>query len=406
LGSIAMNPGGPGASGYLMPLKITMFNDQSARLNERYDLIGFDPRGVNYSTKTDCRGHWTVSPGVVDEDTARRNYDEQVAANQSCAQADPSFTDQLTTLNAAHDLDRVRTALGERKLNFVGVSWGTWLGVVYRNTFPTKVGRMFLDSVVDPQDGSAVLEEEGATAAERDFSRFAGWMAQHDDTYHLGATRTAVKAAILALVRQYQANPKQFTDLPPLVDGMMIANLAAQPTSTWPTVSEAFAALQGTSGTAAPPALLELYGGGHGGPAPDAPEEMNPTARHVVACNDDPSRLDFATAWTNYQKRLASNPVTGLRNMFPPECVGWPSTTQPIPLRATGGSLVLAGHRHENITPYEWTTRTHSTIGGHLFTVTDDEHGSVLKTPDCAAKLVSYFNTGRIDHGCTGVPTP
>jgi hypothetical protein len=89
-----------------------------------------------------------------------------------------------------------------------------------------------------------------------------------------------------------------------------------------------------------------------------------------------------------------------------PECVGWSLSAQVAPLRSTGGSLVLSGHRYENITPYEWTTRMHATTGGTLFTVEDDEHGSVLKNPGCAAKLVSYFDTGRLDHGCDGVPTP
>jgi hypothetical protein len=103
---------------------------------------------------------------------------------------------------------------------------------------------------------------------------------------------------------------------------------------------------------------------------------------------------------------MAQNQVTGLRNMFPTECVGWPLPAQASPLRSTGGSLVLAGHRYENLTPYEWATRMQKKVGGTLFTVADDEHGSVLKNPDCAAELVTYFNTGRVDQGCDGVPTP
>jgi pimeloyl-ACP methyl ester carboxylesterase len=411
LGSIAMNPGGPGASGYLMPIKVIMFNKESARLNQRYDLIGFDPRGVGYSTKVDCSADLSVAPGVLTEAAARTGYNMEVAANRACAKSDPAFLGQLTALNVARDLDRVRHALGERRLNFVGVSWGTWLGAVYRSTFPGRVGRMFLDSVVNPQDGSAVLDDEGARAAERDFSRFAAWIALHNDIYHLGATKADVRATVLALVHAYQANPKQFTDLPMPIDGTAIANLASQPVSEWTQVSEAFAALRDAPGPTAPPAVQAIFGEqSPAPPVPDAPEQLNPTMRHAAACNEDPSRLDFSAAWAAYQKRLAQNPVTGLRNMFPPECVGWPLSAQVTPLRSTGGSsggsLVLSGHRYENITPYEWTTRMHATIGGTLFTVKDDEHGSVLKNPGCAAKLVSFFNTGRVEHGCDGVPTP
>jgi hypothetical protein len=126
----------------------------------------------------------------------------------------------------------------------------------------------------------------------------------------------------------------------------------------------------------------------------------------VTACNDAPSRLQFPAAEAAYQYRLAHNLVTGLRNMFPPQCVGWPPPTQATPPRPTAGSLVLAGHRYENLTPYQWATRMQQKVGGILFTVADDEHGSVLKNPGCAAELVTYFNTGRVDRGCDGVPTP
>jgi pimeloyl-ACP methyl ester carboxylesterase len=381
-----------------------MFNGESSRLNERYDLVGFDPRGVNYSTKTDCTAGFSVAPGVTTGDAARTGYDDEVAANQECRQTDPDSLSQLTALSVARDLDRIRAALGERTLNFIGVSWGTYLGVVYRSAFPRNVGRMFLDSVVNLQDGSAVLEDEGAKAAERDFSRFAAWIAQHNDTYHLGATQEVVRAAVLRLAQTYQANPKQFTDLPQLIDGAAIANLASQPQSEWTQVSEALAALQDAPGPTAPPALLAIFAGQSGPPAPDAPEDGNGTATHVTACNDDPSRLEFPAAWAAYQKRLAQNPVTGLRNMFPPECVGWPLPAQATPLRSTGGSLVLAGHRYESLTPYEWATRMQEKVGGTLFTVADDEHGSVLKNPGCAAELVTYFNTGQVDQGCDGVP--
>jgi hypothetical protein len=65
---------------------------------------------------------------------------------------------------------------------------------------------------------------------------------------------------------------------------------------------------------------------------------------------------------------------------------------------------VLAGHRYEAGTPYEWTPLMRDAVGGTVFTVEDDVHGSVLRVPGCAAELVSYFTTGRIDRGCDGFP--
>jgi len=140
---------------------------------------------------------------------------------------------------------------------------------------------------------------------------------------------------------------------------------AGQPVSEWARVSEAFAALRDATGPTAPPAVQAILGGhSGGGPVPDAPEEMNPTMRHAAACNEDPSRLDFSAAWAAYQKRVADHPVAGLRQLFPPECVGWPFPAQVAPMRPTAGSLVLSGHRYESITPYEWATRMRTSIGG------------------------------------------
>jgi hypothetical protein len=213
-----------------------------------------------------------------------------------------------------------------------------------------------------------------------------------------------VRAAVLTEVQSYQADPKQFTGLPPF-DGAQIANLASQARSSWPRAAAALAALRDAQGPAAPPAVQAIFSGPSTPQAPDAPEDGNPIATHVTACNDDPSRLSFIAAWSARRQRLASNPVTGLRNMFPPQCPGWPAA-QTTALRSIGGSLVLAGHRYENVTPYEWAVRMQRKVGGNLFTVNDDEHGSVLKNAGCAAKLVAYFDTGRIDQGCAGVPVP
>ncbi|MCA1697673.1 MAG: alpha/beta hydrolase, partial [Actinobacteria bacterium] len=130
LGSLAVNPGGPGGSGYLMPhdLLLRTGTGIGAALNERYDLIGFDPRGVGYSTKYDCDQDLRLPTRPITEPQARQWYAELSASNKSCSESNPAFLRQLTTLTVARDLDRLRAALGERKLGFFGVSWGTFLG--------------------------------------------------------------------------------------------------------------------------------------------------------------------------------------------------------------------------------------------------------------------------------------
>jgi len=304
-----------------------MTNGESARLDDRYDLIGFDPRGAGYSTKVTCANGGPGGPptsGPLTEAAARATYDAGVAANVACGQSDPDFLGQLTTTNVARDLERVRIALGERKLNFVGVSWGTWLGAVYRSTFPGSVGRMFLDSVAAPEFTVDSFDDGRAAAVERESARLAAWIAAHHDTYGFGTSTEQVRAAILALVHTYDANPKQYTDLGMPADGAMIARLSSQDSRDWTRVSQALAELRDSTGTTAPPTVKAIFDAPPHMSPPGAPEILNPTMQQATVCNEDPARFDFATAWAEYQQRLAQNPVTGRAIMFSAGCAGWP----------------------------------------------------------------------------------
>lgn len=414
LGSLALNPGGPGGSGYLMPVDVLVRGGRSAALNDRYDLIGFDPRGVGYSTTVDCPDPQGPPPGPqgpvlgpTTEEQARVVYDREVAANDACGRHDPDFLGPLTTLTVAHDLDRVRAALHEPTLNFLGISWGTWLGAVYRSEFPDKVGRMFLDSVAIPRFSLDAFHERRAAATERNFARMAAWIARHDDAYGFGTSAQQVSAGILAVRRAYDTAPRRFTDPDFPVDGALIARLAGEASPNWPIAAQVLAELRDAKGTIAPPIIRELVNTGPPPPPPAGlPQRSNRTMNKAMFCNEDPSRLDFAAAWQAYQRRLAANPVTGRAGRFSAGCAGWPLPVQEIRVHRGGGSLVLAGHRHEWLSPYEWTTQMHRAVGGAVFTVDDDVHGSVLREPGCAAELVSFFDTGRIDRGCPGVPLP
>jgi pimeloyl-ACP methyl ester carboxylesterase len=412
LGVLSVNPGGPGGSGYLMPADLLVSSSVDAQLNQRYDLIGFDPRGVGYSSTYDCPqgAPPPVDPrGRLTEAQAKAVYDRQVADNAACGNSNPAFLASLTTANVARDLDRIRAALGERKMNYLGVSWGTSLGEVYHTEFAANVGRMFLDSVAPPRFSLDTFTAERADAAERDFDRMAAWIAQRDGTYHLGTTAAQVKAAVIALRAEYDAGPKKFTDLDQTVDGSIVAVTASQNSRAWPVAAQILAELRDfyTSETA-PPTLKQVLGGG-GEPAPPpagAPADFNQTMGHAAFCNDDPSRSDFATAWANYQAMLARDPATGRANPFDAGCAGWPLPVEQYRLHRTNASVVLAGHLYESVSVYKWTPQAQAAIGGTVFTVADDVHGSVLRIPDCAAQAVSYFDTGHLAKGCAGSPVP
>lgn len=157
IGSLLTNPGGPGASGYDLIAQSASFAVGAALL-EAYDVIGFDPRGVGRSTAVACfdaaemdaylfdipadpRG----SQGWTDELTARN--DEFVAA---CEAGSGGILGYITTDNAARDMDLLRAVLGDTTLNYLGYSYGTFLGATYAKLFPERVGRLVLDGAIDP----------------------------------------------------------------------------------------------------------------------------------------------------------------------------------------------------------------------------------------------------------------
>jgi pimeloyl-ACP methyl ester carboxylesterase len=404
IGAMGLNPGGPGGPGYLMGVNL-MFNPGMAALNERYDLIGFDPRGVGYSSKVECAPPGPLpepEPGPVTEAWARQAYDAEVRFNQACGNSDPAFLGQLTTENVARDLDRIRAGLGERRLSFFGVSCGTWLGAVYRNLFGHRVERMWLDSTAIPGHRFDRFANERAAAAEQNSRRMTEWIAKNDSVYGLGSTAAQVSSTLLALQREFNANPRRFSDLDFTFDASFIAVASSQPSPAWPVAAQVLKELREASGPTAPPTVKEVLSGGgeQGPPPPDLPPGGSRTMNHAVFCNEDTGpRHSFDAAWAAYQRRLAANPLTGASLRFSADCTGWP-----LP----NASLVLSGHLHESPSPYQWTWEMRQLVGGSVLTVADDVHGSVPEAPECAAKLVAYFDTGRAPRHdrCAGIPGP
>jgi pimeloyl-ACP methyl ester carboxylesterase len=414
-GSLAVNPGGPGGSAYTMPIDLTM-SPTTAALHDTYDLIGMDPRGVGFSTRATCGDEpqqpsaardepkklsaaALTGPNALTRDDALRIYNANVAMNQQCLAAFGEFLRQVTTENISRDLDAIRAGLGERRISFFGVSWGTWFGAVYRNLFPTHVDRMWIDSTAPPRFYGNEFALARQTATEDDANRMTQWLAQHDDIYHFGTTAAAVKTALLALEQSLNDHPRVFTDLPRPVDVIPVALSTAQPSPVWPLAALVLTELRDSQdGTPAPPHVKMVLGGGSDEEPPppppaDAPQDFNDVMNHAAICNEDFGRRDFNTAWQTYQQ-LSALPLTGVLSGFDASCAGWLPVQPAVNLRRTNGSLILSGHRDEAVSIYPWTLQMRDAVGGTVLTVNDDVHGSVARTEDCSNLLVAYFRTG------------
>ncbi|MFJ6793029.1 alpha/beta hydrolase [Streptomyces sp. NPDC091268] len=206
-GVLLLNPGGPGGSGLDLPL---MANESMPKdVRDRYDLIGFDPRGVGASSPVTC--------GL---DDAEQNFDrpyrpETFAADvawsrtvaDKCREKSDGVLPYITTRNTARDMDSIRGALGERKISYLGYSYGTYLGAVYTQLFPGRTDRFVLDSGVDPGRVWRGMIQVWATEAEPAFARWTSWTAERAGEFGLGDSPKAVSDTFWALVARAEKDP-------------------------------------------------------------------------------------------------------------------------------------------------------------------------------------------------------
>jgi pimeloyl-ACP methyl ester carboxylesterase len=206
-GVLLLNPGGPGGTGLDEPTDRASVLPKSVL--RKYDLVGFDPRGVGSSSPVGC--------GLTSEEQNReRPYRAETFAKdvqwartvaEKCAAKQGDKLRHITTRNTARDMDVIRAVLGEKKISYFGVSYGTYLGAVYTQMFPQRVDRFVLDSAADPARvwrGTIQLFAEGAEPA---FTKWTKWTAQRNSTYKLGGTPEAVRKAFYDLVAQADRKP-------------------------------------------------------------------------------------------------------------------------------------------------------------------------------------------------------
>ena len=157
LGSLLLNPGGPGGSGYDF-VKDSVDYATDAALQKRYDIVGFDPRGVGRSSAVACYDPAQMDTYLYGLTSAERGSDAWIQEQEAsatafaaaCADKTGPLLGEVDSQSAARDLDLLRAVLGDKKLNYLGFSYGTFLGATYAELYPDKVGRLVLDGALDP----------------------------------------------------------------------------------------------------------------------------------------------------------------------------------------------------------------------------------------------------------------
>ncbi|MEV7521025.1 alpha/beta fold hydrolase [Streptomyces sp. NPDC091371] len=401
-GALVNNPGGPGASGMHFPLAAGL--PEWRRVAAAYDFVGYAPRGVGRSAPLSCQDHAArTGPTQVPAAPSPAYKRQRVAAAREyargCARRAGAALPYYTTLNNARDLHVLRAALGERRLTFMGGSYGTYLGAVYATLYPGHVRRMVLDSAVDPDPGRVWYRAQLGQAAgfERRWYDFRAWAARHHRTYRLGETPAGVQAAYDRVRAALARTPAGGT----VGTGELQAAYlqAAYYDDVWPDRAAALAAfLRGDP--------AELVRQAAPDPASAAATENATAVYTAVLCNDAPWPADWA-AWDRDHTELARTaPFETWPNAFLNlPCAYWPVRERQRPVavgaRPAGPqlprTLIVAAER-DGATPYPGALELQRRLGSEAALVTESgsgSHGVVGGRNGCVDRHVErYLLTG------------
>ncbi len=204
-GVMLTNPGGPGGSGLILSV-YQGFVPNNAGL--AYDWIGFDPRGVGSSSPSlSCDPTWARPDRPPYRPTTKAIHRAWVTRSKAYAAACKAAPNQelfnhVKTTDSVQDMESLRKALGEKKINFYGFSYGTYLGQVYATLHPDRVRRFVWDGTVDPQRVFYKSNQDQDIAFQKTFTIYFRWLAKNSATYHVGDTAAQVRRTYLATIRK------------------------------------------------------------------------------------------------------------------------------------------------------------------------------------------------------------
>ncbi|HEX8628470.1 MAG TPA: alpha/beta hydrolase [Catenuloplanes sp.] len=392
LGPLLVNPGGPGGSGVDVVAQGGMYlgSPELRPLAARFDLIGFDPRGVGHSTPVRCPLP-LVDPTVSPFPDTRAGYDALTRFNRraglACAEATGELIQHVDTRSAARDVEAIRVALGAPTISWLGVSYGTELGATYARLYPHRVRAMVLDGAVDHSvpTAAAVVAESRATDVALD--RFAGWCAATPDCALHGRDVLADFDALTARADRGEiragSRPVTGVDLTEGTYQHLILRAA------WPALARALAAA-----TAGDASTLAGY------PAAASPEYP---AYRAIGCHDFAPRV---TGHTDLRARAAAvravAPHTWRYSEFwswTAGCAGWPvrAANPPRRERITGAPPILVvGNTYDPATPYAWATGLADRIAGsRLLTFDGDGHTALYNSACARSAEAAYLISGE-----------
>jgi pimeloyl-ACP methyl ester carboxylesterase len=349
-GVLVVNPGGPGEAGLDFPSRLIRALPQS--VTDRYDLIGFDPRGVGHSTPVTCglaRDDTTmelVLPYPAGDGSIDRNITFARATAAQCAARSGELLPFITTANTARDLDRIRRALSESKLSYLGFSYGTYLGAVYATMFEETTDRVVLDSAVDPKLVWYDMWRTWNRAISDRFPDAARYAAGQNELLGFGSTVAEVTDSYLALTRRLDADPIALPALGIRLSGNVLREVTRgylYSDSSIPALITIWAEAAGRSPVPDQPALTTALRRRLAVDNAIVPADNAIASLYAVACGDVTWSADVTTYAASTASDRVSWPLTaGMpSNVWP--CAFWkyPAIEPPVAITNHGRRNIL-----------------------------------------------------------------
>ena len=400
-GPLFFNPGGPGVSARptIQGLPVDVIPG--------YDLVGWDPRGVGESTHMECGTTEQTNAAFLADNTPDDETEEQAkqegwkAFARQCRDASGELLDHVSTIENVRDLDLLRHLLGAEKLNYLGWSYGTFVGATYAELFPERSGHLVLDSAVDISVPSPTLL--GVGGFEKALQHFADWCAG-EASCSLGEDRDAVLTRIDAFLKNLDANPVVMGEwkLTQSVATLGLGSALYGAESTYPRVATALQHAMDGDG-----AELIAYFGimvGHDGKGWTTRTYAFP----AIACVDRPDR-GMGAADKEISDKAAEAPVFAANLGALPMCEYWTADSAPnLTLTAKGaGPILVIGATVDPVTPHDNSVAMAKQLdSATLLTWEGSGHAVAFtgKSTCVDEAVVKYFATGEAPADGTSCP--
>ena len=358
VGSLLVNPGGPGGSGVDYAARAELFFGE--RVRAAFDIVGFDPRGVGASTPVDCVTDAELDEYVAsDPDPESTEEAEEVMAyieemGEGCLEKSGDLARHMSTEEAARDMDILRAVLDQERMAYFGASYGTYLGAWYADLFPDRVGRMVLDGAIDPQAGeveASLVQAEGFETALRAY--LAACVDEGDcflgDTVDEGAER------IRAFLDELDSQPIYGDGKRELTEGLAVLGIWAPlyNQSSWSALDQALkAGLQGQG------VGLLLLADAYLSRGPEGYVSNSSEALYAVNCSDPGEDIPLEEAEALVDDFEKVSPTFGRGFAYGlSACNSWPvdGPEEQEPLDAPGAApIMVVGTSRDPATPLRW----------------------------------------------------